>query len=67
MKKHPETKKSEITISVGPLNHCVHVNFQRWATEEEIRKMDERKEEIRKDVEEYFKTHPYDQEDSKNM
>ena len=36
MEKYPETKKSKFKISVGPFNHCVHVDFQRWATQEEI-------------------------------
>ena len=58
MEKYPETKKSKFMISVGPFNHCVHVDFRRWATQEEIEKMEKRQEEIRKDVVAYMRENP---------
>ena len=58
MEKYPETKKSKFKISVGPFNHCVHVDFQRWATQEEIEKKEKRREEIRKEVEEFMRENP---------
>ena len=58
MEKYPETKKSKFKISVSPFNHCVHVDFQRWATQEEIEKKEKRREEIRKEVEEFMRENP---------
>jgi len=67
LKKYPEAKRSEIRISVGPFNHCVHVDFLRYATEDEINEMEKRREEIRKDVEAFSKSHPFGQEDIDDM
>lgn len=53
MAKYPEAKKSEFRCSVGPFNHCVHVDFQRWATEEEIKSIKERREKKLKEIEEF--------------
>jgi hypothetical protein len=55
MIEHPETKKSDFRISVGPFNHCVHVDFKRWETQEEIAKREKRLEEIRKEVDAYMR------------
>ncbi len=67
MAKYPEAKKSEFRISIGPFNHCVHVDFLRWATDEEIKKIEERKEELRKEIEEFYKEFPIEQEDEEGM
>ena len=67
MTKHPETKESDFSISVGPFNHCVHVNFRRWATEEEIKERIEhekkQKKEIRKEIEAFYKENPFNEEE----
>lgn len=54
LKKHPEAKNSQISVSWGATNISVQVNFKRWATEEELEKIEEQQQEIDKDVKEYF-------------